>query len=592
MNILRHSLYIPRLLAMVSCLFLTFACSPTQQKDHRAAPEAATLRLEKPQIVANHAVISVANPYAAQTGYRILKAGGNAVDAAIAAQLVLNLVEPQSSGIGGGGFLLLFDPSQNRLTSFDGRETAPGQVDSNLFIKPDATKMGFFEAAVGGRSVGVPGLLHMLKQAHRAYGRMDWELLFNDAIDLAEQGFPVSERLHKLIRTDRFLKTDPTAQAYFYNEGGTPHPVGHILKNPEFAQTLRQIQKGGIESFYIGQLGDRIVEKVRNHPDNPGKLSADDLLLYRSIERDPVCLDYRQYRVCGMAPPSSGGLTVLQTLGLIEQYDLNNDPKPTIDRTHLYLEASKLAFADRNHYIADPGFVNVPSKQLLSKSYLIGRQTQIQHDRILTTPAEPGGPFMFTRKWGPHDSDHGLSTTHMSIVDSNGMVLSMTTSIENAFGSRQMVGGFLLNNQLTDFSFIPRKNGLNVANRVEPAKRPRSSMAPTIVLDRATQKPVLAIGSPGGSRIIGYVTRSLISILDEGLNLDTALARGHITNRNGASELEKGTSAENEKNKLERLGHQVNIKEMTSGLHGVRILPDGTLQAAADPRREGVAIGY
>lgn len=432
----------------------------------------------------------------------------------------------------------------------------------------------------------------MLKQAHRKYGRMDWELLFNDAINLAENGFNVSERLHKLVSADRFLKTDPTARTYFYNKDGMAHPVGYLLKNPEFANTLRQIQNGGIESFYIGQLGDRIVDKVQTHPDNPGLLGSDDLLLYRSVERDPVCLDYRQYKVCGMAPPSSGGLTVLQTLGLIEQYDRNNDPKPTIDRNHLYLEASKLAFADRNHYIADPDFVEVPTQQLLSKSYLIGRQTQIQHDRVVTTPAEPGGPFMFSRKWANDDSEHGLSTTHMSIVDADGMVVSMTTSIENAFGSRQMVGGFLLNNQLTDFSFMPSKNGLPVANRVEAGKRPRSSMAPTIVLDRTTQKPVLAIGSPGGSRIIGYVTRNLMSILDDGLNLDKALARGHLTNRNGASELEQGTGAEQQKAKLERLGHSVKIKEMTSGLHAVRILPDGTLQGAADPRREGVAIGY
>ncbi|WP_417832696.1 gamma-glutamyltransferase [Terasakiella sp.] len=592
MVILKHTLRIPAVFVLVLSLFFGASCTPTPQKDYRASPESAGTRIEKPQITANHAIIAVANPHAAQAGYRILKAGGNAIDAAIATQLVLNLVEPQSSGIGGGGFLLLFDPVQNALTSFDGRETAPAKADSTLFIKKDGTKMGFFEAAVGGRSVGVPGLLHMLKQAHRKYGRMDWELLFNDAINLAENGFNVSERLHKLVSADRFLKTDPTARTYFYNKDGMAHPVGYLLKNPEFANTLRQIQNGGIESFYIGQLGDRIVDKVQTHPDNPGLLGSDDLLLYRSVERAPVCLDYRQYKVCGMAPPSSGGLTVLQTLGLIEQYDRNNDPKPTIDRNHLYLEASKLAFADRNHYIADPDFVEVPTQQLLSKSYLIGRQTQIQHDRVVTTPAEPGGPFMFTRKWANDDSEHGLSTTHMSIVDADGMVVSMTTSIENAFGSRQMVGGFLLNNQLTDFSFMPSKNGLPVANRVEAGKRPRSSMAPTIVLDRTTQKPVLAIGSPGGSRIIGYVTRNLISILDDGLNLDKALARGHLTNRNGASELEQGTGAEQQKAKLERLGHSVKIKEMTSGLHAVRILPDGTLQGAADPRREGVAIGY
>jgi len=442
MNTLGHGLGIPRALILALSLFLITACTSSEQKDHRASPETGGFRIEKALKQADHALIAVANPHAAQAGYRILKAGGNAVDAAIAAQLVLNLVEPQSSGIGGGGFMLLFDPQKEVVTSFDGRETAPRKATPQLFLKADGNKMGFFDAVVGGRSVGVPGLLHMLKQAHRKHGRMDWRLLFHDAIELAETGFAVSPRLHKLVSGDRYLKEDPVARDYFYDENANAHPIGHVLKNPDFAHTLRQIQNGGIESFYIGQISDQIVDKVRSHPTNPGLLGLDDMLLYRSVERTPVCIDYRHYKVCGMGPPSSGGLTVLQTLGLMEQYDRNNDPKPVINRTHLYLEAAKLAFADRNQFIADPDFVDVPTQALLSTSYLIGRQTQILHDRTIPTPAEPGGPFIFSRKWAGDDGEPGLSTTHMSIVDADGMVVSMTTSIENAFGSRQMVGGF------------------------------------------------------------------------------------------------------------------------------------------------------
>ncbi len=572
--------------------FLGASCAPTTQIDHRATPESGGKRVEKVLVRAPQAMISVANPLAAEAGLKILKQGGSAIDAAIAAQMVLNLVEPQSSGIGGGGFLLVYDPDSKDLITYDGRETAPSKATPSLFIKDDGQKMGFFEAAVGGRAVGTPGLVHMLETAHQKHGALKWSRLFDDAIALSESGFPVSERLHSLVKKDRFLKTDSTARAYFYQDDGNPLPVGHVLKNLEFAETLRQIQTGGSPSFYLGQIADKIVDKVKSHKDNPGLLSFADLQSYTTANRKPVCLDYRSYQVCGMAPPSSGGLSVLEILGLIEQYDLNNDTKPTIDRTHLLAEASKLAFSDRNEFIADPDFVKVPTTQLLSKSYLTGRQTLILDNKTLETPVPSGGPFLYSQRYAPDDTEHGLSTTHMSIVDQNGMVVSMTTSIENAFGSRQMVGGFLLNNQLTDFSFLPEKDGVAVANRVQPRKRPRSSMAPTIVFNKTTGKPVLAIGSPGGSRIIGYVAKSLIHVLDDNLPLNTAVSSGHITNRNGATELEKGTEAEEHKAKLEALGHQVKLKDMTSGLHAVQILDDGNLVGSADPRREGVTLGY
>lgn len=574
------------------CSFFLNSCVTTEQTDHRATPEFASHRIEKSVTKSEHAMIAVANPHAAQAGLRILKAGGNALDAAIAAQLVLNLVEPQSSGIGGGGFLLIFDPKTKQVTSFDGRETAPNKATGTLFIKPDGQKMGFFEAAVGGRAVGTPGLLAMLSQAHQKYGHLEWADLFNEAISLSENGFEISPRLHSLLEKDRFLKTDPTARSYFYTEKGTAKPIGTLLKNPAFAKTLTDIQQNGISAFYNSALTDQIIHKVHSHPSNPGLLSKTDFSTYTTKERPPVCLEYHIYKVCGMGPPSSGGITLLQILGLMEQYERSHPHPSTINRTHLLAEASKLAFADRNCFLADGDFIPIPIQSLLDSAYLKNRQSLIQNSKSLNTPVVAGNPALFSQRYAPDPFDHGLSTTHMSIVDQNGMVVSMTSSIENAFGSRQMVGGFLLNNQLTDFSFLPEKDGHQIANRVEGGKRPRSSMAPTLVLNKETGKPVLAIGSPGGSRIIGYVAQSLIAVLNDNQPLDQALAQGHITNRNGTTDLEEGTEAENLKDMLETLGHQVTFKPMTSGLHAVQILESGTLIGAADPRREGVAIGY
>jgi gamma-glutamyltranspeptidase/glutathione hydrolase len=580
-----------RFLLICSGLFFVSACTINPQIDHRASPEAAVSRLEKPAVSAKKHIISVANPLAAQAGQRILRAGGSAVDAAIAAQLVLNLVEPQSSGIGGGGFLVLYDPEKNQILTFDGRETAPFATESDLFIQEGGATLKFFDAAIGGLSVGTPGLVRLLADAHAEYGRLDWSRLFDDAIQWAENGFVVSERLHSLIARDKFLKDDPTARAYFYLPDGRPLPVGHLLKNPAFADSLRQIQKGGANAFYHGPLAQQIVAKVQNHPTNPGQLDLPDFEQYRTIQRAPVCMDYKTYNVCGMAPPSSGGLSVLGILGIMDQYDQASSTVPALNRTHLYIEASKLAFADRNLYIADPDFTPVPTQALLAPAYLKSRANLIQPERALTTPVAAGTPTQTAALHAPHDTDHGISTTHLSLVDSTGMMVSMTTSIENAFGSRQMVGGFLLNNQLTDFSFAPEKDGKLVANRLEGGKRPRSSMAPTIVRDRETGKAILAIGSPGGSRIIGYVAQKILAITEDKLPLDQALAQGHITNRNGTTDLEKSTDAIQQQELLEQWGHKTAIRDMTSGLHVVHITPDGTLIGAADPRREGVVLG-
>jgi gamma-glutamyltranspeptidase / glutathione hydrolase len=590
---LTHPLSHTRLFICLNfALFFLGGCTPSPPIDARATPESSSKRIEKQSVHADNVMISVANPYAADAGLRILKKGGSAVDAAIAAQMVLNLVEPQSSGIGGGGFLLVYDPKTQKVLSYDGRETAPENASSSLFLKKDGSKMTFFDAIVGGRAVGVPGLLQMLSLAHRQHGKLKWQTLFDDAITLSKTGFPVSERLHSLIAEDKYLTDDPSAKAYFMTDEGKALPIGYLLKNPDFANTLQQIKLGGAPSLYIGQLADKIVDKVQSHPTNPGLLSLNDMQNYQAKQRESICLDYKKYTLCGMPPPSSGGLTVLETLGLIDQFEQNNNLNKSAYLPHLFVEASKLAFADRNQFIADPDFIKVPTHELLSQTYLKERASLIKADRILKTPVNPGDPYTHGQAYAPDVMDHGISTTHMSIVDDQGMVVSMTTSIENAFGSRQMVGGFLLNNQLSDFSFSPTQNGLIVANRVEPHKRPRSSMAPTIVLNKETGQPVLAIGSPGGSRIIGYVAQSLLAILDEKRPLDQALAQAHITNRNGATEIESDRANTDLNNTLKALGHEPTFKVMTSGLHAIQINEDGTLIGAADPRREGVALGY
>lgn len=586
---------VPRSLQSFLCLsFITLSlsgCTAPSSSDPRATPERSTGYKAKQSVISNQAMISVANPYAAQAGLRILKAGGSALDAAIAAQMVLNLVEPQSSGIGGGGFLLVYEPKSKKIISFDGRESAPANATPSLFLKEDGTKMKFFEAAIGGRAVGVPGLLQMLSRAHRKYGQLKWSALFEEAITLSRNGFIVSERLHQLLANDRFLKDDPVAKAYFTQKDGSILPVGHLLKNPTFANSLEQIQQGGAASFYIGQLADQIVAKVQNHPTNPGFLSLNDLQNYQAKERSPVCLNYKIYSVCGMGPPSSGGISVLEILGLVQQFNQDNLSAKAPSQAHLLLEASKLAFADRNHFIGDPDFVKVPTAQLLSPGFLKTRAKLIKSEQVLKTPVAPALALLPTHAFAPDRSSHGFSTTHMSIVDAQGMVVSMTTSIENAFGSRQMVGGFLLNNQLTDFSFDPTHKGLPIANRVQANKRPRSSMAPTLVLNKQTQEPVLAIGSPGGSRIIGYVAQNLISILGEKTPLDQALAQPHFTNRNATSEVETTASLALQQN-LKSRGHELKVKNMNSGLHAILIAPNGNLIGAADPRREGIALGF
>ena len=534
-------------------------------------------------------MIAAANPYAAQAGLDMLARGGSAVDAAIAAQMVLNLVEPQSSGIGGGGFMLSYDARDGSVIAYDGRETAPAAVTPKLFLDSDGAPLKFFDAVIGGRAVGVPGLLAMLELAHERHGKLPWAVLFEPAIILAEQGFSLSPRLHKLIGKARGLGRYATARSYFFTADGLPKPVGTRLANPAFAATLRAIAAGGAAAFYQGDIAADMVAAVRAAADNPGLMSLADLAAYDAKPRQPVCAGYRQWRVCGMGPPSSGGVTTLQILGLLEGFDLAALAPGSVAAVHLISEASRLAFADRARYLADDDFQPVPVRGLLDKGYLASRAAAIDPESSMGR-ASPGEPPFRNGGLGADDpGGEGFSTSHIAVIDSDGSAVSMTSSIESAFGSRIMVRGFLLNNQLTDFSFQPEIDGVAVANRVEAGKRPRSSMAPTLVFD-GDGRLRLSIGSPGGSRIIGYVTQSLIALLDWRLELRTAIALPHHVNRNGPIDLEEGTPIAALGPALERLGHEVRIRPLVSGLHGVAVTGQG-LEGGADPRREGVALG-
>lgn len=561
------------------------------------APEAATGYTEKFGWTARKFMVAAANPLATEAGYQILKAGGSAVDAAIATQMVLTLVEPQSSGIGGGAFLMHFDGAV--VKAFDGRETAPASATDKLFQTPGGKAMPFIEGVVGGRSVGVPGVLRMLELAHKEYGKLPWASLFTTAIRLAEEGFPVSPRLAGLLKNEQHLRKDPVAFAYFYDGSGNPWPVGHILKNPELAKVLRDIAAQGADAFYRGGIARDIETKVKAHPTNPGGLTAADMADYRAKLRDPICTDYKSWTVCGMPPPSSGGIALAQMLGMLELKDIRSmaprDGVPTADAIHLFSEVGRLAYADRGRYVADTDFVPLPGnsvKPLLDKRYLAERAALIT-DRSMGQ-AKFGTPSGVNVSWGLDNSPELPSTSHISIVDAGGNALSMTTTIEDAFGSRQMVRGFLLNNQLTDFSFDAADANGPIANRVQPGKRPRSSMAPTLVFDKGTRKLVLSTGSPGGSAIINYVGKVLVGTMDWGLNVQQAISLPNFGSRNGPTELEQGRVSDEVVEQLKARGHNVRVMEQTSGLQGImrlNIHGEELWFGGADPRREGIVKG-
>jgi gamma-glutamyltranspeptidase/glutathione hydrolase len=588
-----------RLLALAGVLAGAFA-SPhafSQEAALQQAPEAATGYHDKAGWPASKYMVAAANPLAVDAGYRMLKQGGAAIDAAIATQMVLTLVEPQSSGIGGGAFLVYYDGK--KVQAFDGRETAPAAADERLFQHPDGTPMSRTEGIVGGRSTGAPGVLRMLALAHKQHGKLPWKALFEPAIQLAENGFAVSERLNRLLAMDPFIGKDPEARAYFYGPDGKPWPAGHILRNPALAKTLREIADGGAEVFYNGHIARDIAAKVHAHPTNPGLLTAQDIARYQPKVREPVCSDYRVWTVCGMPPPSSGGIAVAQMLGMFETMDMRklapSNGIPGVDAVHVFSEVGRLAYADRDRYAADTDFVPLPGRgipSLLDKRYLAGRAALVKDRSMGVAPA--GHPPGIDVAWGTDNSIEAHSTSHMSIVDGYGGGLAMTTTIEDAFGSRQMVDGFILNNQLTDFSFDSRDANGPIANRVEPGKRPRSAMSPTVVFDRKTGQLVLAVGSPGGPAIINYVAKVLVGTLDWGLDVQQAISLPNFGSRNGPTELETGRFPASEIRALEAKGHKVRQTEQNSGLHGIeRIRIHGVplWYGGADPRREGVAKG-
>lgn len=588
---MRHFLFI--------AVFGLFACggetAAPAGADSTATP-APTVETEAPKTW----FIAAANPYAAEAGAAILRRGGSAVDAAVATQAVLGLVEPQSSGLGGGGFLIHYDPETRGLVTYNGRETAPASATPERFLTASGAPMNFYDAIAGGLSVGVPGSVRMLDLAHQEYGVLPWRDLFAEAIALSEEGFEVSPRLNGLL--DRFprVKTMPAAARYFYDEDGAPWPVGHVLKNPAYAETLSTVANEGADAFYTGPIAEAIVEAVNNAP-NPGGMTLEDIAAYRPEKVDPVCSDYRDYQICSMAPPSSGGVTTLQILAMLEPFDLAGAGAFSIEALHLLFEASRLAYADRNEYLADNKQLaeeggTTPEQVisgLLSADYLAMRSALIDRATAAETVA-PGDPSPYVDdgagKWRPMGDDASPeppSTSHFVIVDGEGRVVSMTATVEFAFGSHLMAGGMILNNQLTDFSFVPVRDGRPVANAVGPGKRPRSSMSPVVVFDDEGAF-FAALGSPGGPAIIGYVVKTLIALIDWDMSLQDAVDAPNVVYPRDQAVIEEGALDNQIIAGLEARGHAILQRELTSGVHAVRVGADGSFEGAADPRREGV----
>ncbi|MBE0453319.1 MAG: gamma-glutamyltransferase [Roseovarius sp.] len=546
---------------------------------------AAQAKAEGRAFEADNWMIAAAHPLAVEAGARVLRAGGTAADALVAVQAVLGLVEPQSSGLGGGAFLVWHDGATGVISTLDGRETAPLAATPRLFLDEAGQPLEFFEAVMGGRAVGVPGVPALLAEAHGRWGRADWAGLFDDAIGLADEGFPVSPRLAQLVARDAArLARHPETRAYFL-PGGRPLQAGTVLSNPAYAETLRIFAREGVRPFYTGRIAADIVVRVQGAEGNPGLLTGTDLAIYQVRERAPVCVPYRGHEVCGMGPPSSGGVGVGQILGLLEQYDLAALGSDNSDVWRLIGDATRLAFADRGRFIADSDFVPVPVKGLLAPDYLVARAVLLQGDDALPEVTSGTPSFDHALNWGAERTLARPATSHVSMVDAYGNALAMTSSIENGFGSRLMVRGFLLNNQLTDFSFASHQDGRPIANSVAPGKRPRSSMAPTIL--RRDGAPVMILGSPGGSRIIPFVAKTIIAIVDWGMDPQAAVDLPHLVNRFGIYDLEEGVSQLAPG--LRALGYEVDTRDLASGLHVISI--GSHLQGGADPRREGLAYG-
>ncbi|VVP36202.1 Glutathione hydrolase proenzyme [Pseudomonas fluorescens] len=598
---------LPALVLLASALTLT-ACNNASVPTLPLAPESASgFRTDLKTQHAEKYMAAAANPLAAEAGREMLRRGGSAIDAAIAMQAVLTLVEPQSSGIGGGALIVLWDGKTVR--TYDGRETAPAGASEKLFLQANGQPMGFTQAQIGGRSVGTPGVLRALELAHQKHGRLPWAQLFEPAIQLAEQGFAISPRLHRLIAADPSMPRSPEMMAYFRNADGSPKAAGTNLKNPALAAVLKRIAHEGPDALYKGPVAEEIATKVQGHA-NPGSLSVSDLANYQAKERAPLCTDYKRWQVCGMPPPSSGGIAVAQILGTLQALETRDKRlalaplkpvkttapagiEPDPQAVHLISEAERLAYADRAQYLADADFVPVPVKGLVDPAYLASRAALIG-ERSMGT-AKPGTPPGIRVAYAPDRSPLRISTSQVVAVDDAGGAVSMTTTIESAFGSHIMVQGFMLNNEMTDFSFIPEENGQKVANRVEPGKRPRSSMAPTLIFDRQSGEFLATVGSPGGSQIIEYVAKSTIGLLDWNLDAQAAINLPNFGSRNGPTELEQGQFSPTLIQALKDKGHSVSEIDMTSGTQAIVRVKDAqgkaSLTGGADPRREGQALG-
>lgn len=598
---------LPVLVLLASALTLT-ACHNASAPTLPLAPESASgFRTDLRTQHADKYMAAAANPLAAAAGREMLRRGGSAIDAAIAMQAVLTLVEPQSSGIGGGALIVLWDGKAVR--TYDGRETAPAGATEKLFLQANGQPMGFTQAQIGGRSVGTPGVLRALELAHQKHGRLPWAQLFEPAIQLAEQGFAISPRLHQLIAADSSMSRSAEMMAYFRNADGSPKAVGTNLKNPALAAVFKRIAHEGPDALYKGPVAEEIATKVQGHA-NPGSLSLSDLANYQAKERAPLCTDYKRWQVCGMPPPSSGGIAVAQILGTLQALEARDKRlalaplkpvkttapagiEPAPQAVHLISEAERLAYADRAQYVADTDFVPVPVKGLVDPAYLASRAALIG-ERSMGT-AKPGTPPGIQVAYAPDRSPLRISTSQVVAVDDAGGAVSMTTTIESAFGSHIMVQGFMLNNEMTDFSFIPEENGQKVANRVEPGKRPRSSMAPTLIFDRQSGEFLATVGSPGGSQIIEYVAKSTIGLLDWNLDAQAAINLPNFGSRNGPTELEQGQFSPALIQALKDKGHSVSEIDMTSGTQAIVRVKDAqgkaSLTGGADPRREGQALG-
>lgn len=569
-------------------VFLVLALAAPAGAEVDLNPESATADtvVSRAPVRAARYMVVAANPLAVEAGVEILRRGGSVVDAAIATQLVLGLVEPQSSGIGGGGFALVHRAGTPGVLAYDGRETAPAAAVPERFLTRDGQTVAFQDAVDSGLSVGTPGMVRMLALMHAAHGALPWHELFEPAIRLATDGFRVSPRLHALLKEADSLRANPAAAAYFFDADGRPWPVGHVLRNPGYADTLRRIAREGPDVFYTGELAQAMVDAVASHP-VPGDLALDDLARYRPLRRTALCAEVAEHRVCGMPPPSSGSLAVIQILAMLERTPIRSLRPDSAEAVHYFSEAGRLAFADREVYVGDPDYVHVPVQGLVDPAYLSARAAEIRPGRSMGR-ARPGVPAGAR----PAVSDVTLeqpATTHLVVADREGNAVSMTTSVEAAFGSKIFVNGYLLNNQMTDFSFLPAdETGHPHPNRVEAGKRPRSSMAPMLVFRGG--RPVIALGSPGGSAIINYVAKALVGMMYWNLDVQAAIELPNMGSRNRATEIEKGTSLVKAAATLKAMGHEVKEVEFPSGLHGIVWKADG-LEGGADPRREGRALG-